>query len=1043
MSSRTGRRLATLVCALAILVGGRAVAAPQDAPTNPTAGNVPPAVVPALDHWRPGTGSWTLTDETRIVAPSSFRAQADMFAKELSIELDPSLAGTALTPPRPGAVPIVQEGATAADIAVRIEPSRTDALGAESYDLHVGADGVRVVAADVRGAFYGTRSLSQMLRQTRTLPAGDVTDKPLMRERGVTLCACRINIQTDFIDRLLMDMADLKLNYLMLELKVKSDDPRDNSWSYYTPDDVRSLVERASDHGIEVFPVINAPGHMGAWLANRPDLQLKDRFGKAHETRLDITKPEALQFYTGIIDSYADIFPSDSWHMGADEYLIGTNGPSQFPDVARWARAEFGPDATLYDAFNHFVNNVNTHVKQRGKTLRMWNDGIHPTTEVQLDDDIVIEYWSDTGVHATDLTDRGYELMNASQALYFSRSARNYKVNSAALWENGWHAGQFDGGTTVPVDSPALRGAKVSIWPDISYHQTENEVEEEVFDSLRLVSQLTWNANHKGNDGQEQSWQQFKAAVDAVGHHPLWQNVVREPLPEGTYRIGLTRTDGQPLVAQDRGVALGTQHEDWAITKSPDHYYQLRHEATGRCLALREGRKDLGVVIETGARPQLERCVDITKVTYGTGERGNPQKWQLIPANGGFTIRNALTNQDLAAIRGTEQAIDFSANPATDKDLADQSKRPDVGTVVQLPHDLTDDVWRFAGRAGATATIIPAELSPGAKARLVVTLRAPAESALRDVVVRPVAVAGLSIRPTAARVGTIAAGTVETTEFDLYTDGTVWAGEVPVEVAHRDGTLRTAARLSTRCGERVTPTGYSASSEELHGEGPVNGHVKAAFDGNPATFWHTQWEGAEPAHPHTVTMDLGETQELCAFDYLPRESGNGRITGYEIHVSDDGETWGEPVATGTFGTDAEWQSVPLDHVTTRYVRLTTRAAVTADDRPGAVWASAAELAVTRVETPLPVPSDEPPSEPSPEPTASESPLPEPSAVPSKEPSQSPTPRPTPSAPVTELPSPAPTADPMPTPTGAPAPTPSEPGAQRPSAPRPGLPATGA
>lgn len=212
----------------------------------------------------------------------------------------------------------------------------------------------------------------------------------------------------------------------------------------------------------------------------------------------------------------------------------------------------------------------------------------------------------------------------------------------------------------------------------------------------------------------------------------------------------------------------------------------------------------------------------------------------------------------------------------------------------------------------------------------------------------------------------------------------------------------------------MTPGRYSASSEEAGGEGPVNGYIKAAFDGDPATFWHTQWDGAEPAHPHSVTMDLGEATELCAFNHLPRADGNGRITDYEIHVSDDGTTWGDPVASGTFGTDAAWQGAALAGVTARYVRLTTKASITAEGAPGAVWATAAEFALTRAEAPLEVPE---------EPTPSEDPTSEPD--PSEDPTEGPTTEPTPTAP------PAPTSEPTPTS-----------GPSNPSKPRPGLPSTG-
>ena len=210
-----------------------------------------PPTIPSLDGWTASAaGNWTLGGTTKIVAPASLKAQADILAAELDVYLNPSKAQTAHAPAAPGAIPVATTGADADDIAVVLDSSRAAALGPEGYELTIAANGLTITAADKRGAFYGTRSVSQLLRQQLTLPTGSVVDKPKYGQRGVTLCACVINIQPDFIDRLLTDMSDLKLNHLLLEMKLQSDDERNNFWSYYTKDDVRALVAKAGVHGI-------------------------------------------------------------------------------------------------------------------------------------------------------------------------------------------------------------------------------------------------------------------------------------------------------------------------------------------------------------------------------------------------------------------------------------------------------------------------------------------------------------------------------------------------------------------------------------------------------------------------------------------------------------------------------------------------------------------------------------------------------------------------------------------------------------------------
>lgn len=458
-------RALTAVAGLSLLAGALGPVAAAD-PAPPDAPVTLPATVPSLTSWEAASGTWSMTSATRVVGSEDLARTRDLLASELR-----AVTGEA--------VPTAPQDPDAGDISLSLDPDRLAELGVEGYELRVSADGIAVTGADARGVFYGTRTVGQMLRQQRVLPAGSAVDVPRYAERGVTACACQINIQGDWINRLLTDMADLKLNHLLLEMKLKSDrHPEANTWSYYTRADVSRLVSRARDLGIDVIPEINSPGHMGIWLENLPEYQLVDRDGRRHPEMLDLSNPRAVQYYLDLVDEYDGVFTTRYWHMGADEYMIGTS-PANFPALARWAEQTYGAGATVNDAFIAFVNQVNAHVKARGKSLRMWNDGVVPTNVVSLDRDITVEFWYASGVRADVLAERGYRVMNASDALYWSRSATFYKMDSERLWNSDWDVGRFPGAGIDP-GNPMVTGAKLSIWPDDSVYQTENEVEEEV-----------------------------------------------------------------------------------------------------------------------------------------------------------------------------------------------------------------------------------------------------------------------------------------------------------------------------------------------------------------------------------------------------------------------------------------------------------------------------------------------------------------------------------------------------------------------------------
>jgi signal transduction histidine kinase len=79
-----------------------------------------------------------------------------------------------------------------------------------------------------------------------------------------------------------------------------------------------------------------------------------------------------------------------------------------------------------------------------------------------------------------------------------------------------------------------------------------------------------------------------------------------------------------------------------------------------------------------------------------------------------------------------------------------------------------------------------------------------------------------------------------------------------------------------------------ADSEERERE---DGSAENVLDGNPETFWHTQWGSSSPNHPHHLVLDLGKPCAIAGLRYLPRpdhgKGVGGRIKNYRIYVGDD------------------------------------------------------------------------------------------------------------------------------------------------------------
>ena len=119
--------------------------------------------------------------------------------------------------------------------------------------------------------------------------------------------------------------------------------------------------------------------------------------------------------------------------------------------------------------------------------------------------------------------------------------------------------------------------------------------------------------------------------------------------------------------------------------------------------------------------------------------------------------------------------------------------------------------------------------------------------------------------------------------------------------------------------------------------------AKLAFDGKNSTFWHTEYQGSEPACPHTIVVDMNSTYKVTAFTYLARQDGtqNGMVKAYEVYLSTDGKTWGQPVVTGEFTNTTSLQVARLKTPTVaRYLKFVAKSEVN-----GKAWTSAAEIGI--------------------------------------------------------------------------------------------------
>lgn len=127
---------------------------------------------------------------------------------------------------------------------------------------------------------------------------------------------------------------------------------------------------------------------------------------------------------------------------------------------------------------------------------------------------------------------------------------------------------------------------------------------------------------------------------------------------------------------------------------------------------------------------------------------------------------------------------------------------------------------------------------------------------------------------------------------------------------------------------------YDTNSEETTNAD----HAKErAADGNPNTYWHSNWYDDNTSHPHFIAIDLGQERDLVGFSYQGRQTGTTGMVKDYILFGWDGSSW-QQLSTGTFQKSSLKQTVEFEKFRCRYIYFRALSEV-----DGKRWASVAEI----------------------------------------------------------------------------------------------------
>lgn len=460
---------------------------------------VRPVTIPAIREWTDGPGSFTLHSGSRIVMDNAYAARLSSTSSVFADDIK-QLTGFTL--------PVINATSpSAGDIFLSLGSADTK-LGKEGYSMDI-TGYILIKAITDTGAFYGTRTILQLLKQNYTVAGGKARDWPDYAERSFMIDNGRKYITVNWLKAHIKDMAYLKMNVFQLHLaddqgfRLKSTvHPEISSTQCYTRTEMDSIQALAKRYKINIIPEIDMPGHMGAMLANHPEL-------KTVNGNLDLTKSATYTFITSVLNEFIPWFKSTNWHTGADEFR-GIDDPG----MAAYAKARYGANAIPRDVYIGFVNLVDSVVRSKGKVLRAWSDVSRKGVAVKLKTDITMDIWYTYGLSPQQLINEGHLIINSNWDRLYYVIGHILHQNNKTMYEV-FKPNMFVANQNIGANDPKNLGAKMHVWCDNPGAETETQLAHNIYHSLRNLAQKSW-----GSPLIVSAYKDFAPIIGKIGSTP-------------------------------------------------------------------------------------------------------------------------------------------------------------------------------------------------------------------------------------------------------------------------------------------------------------------------------------------------------------------------------------------------------------------------------------------------------------------------------------------------------------------------------------------
>tara|TARA_S200000501_G_scaffold243375_1_gene227885 strand:+ start:3554 stop:5350 length:1797 start_codon:yes stop_codon:yes gene_type:complete len=269
---------------------------------------------------------------------------------------------------------------------------------------------------------------------------------------------------------------------------------------FYTQEEIKEIVQYASERYIEIIPEVDMPGHTSALIASYPEfgtskkkVEVKRIWG-VHEEILKPTE-KTFSFIKDLIMELKVMFPSEYFHIGGDEAKkTQWENSSEIQELMKNLGIEDVDSLQSY-----FTGRVERILSENGKKLIGWDEII----EGGLNENAIVMSWRGEEGGITAVKAGNKAIMTPTSHMYFdyyqAKKDEPIAIGGLIDLEKVYSYEPVPDGVDLN-EASRIMGAQGNIWTE--YIKTPDKVEYMGIPRMTALSEIVWS-KRKSRDYDE------------------------------------------------------------------------------------------------------------------------------------------------------------------------------------------------------------------------------------------------------------------------------------------------------------------------------------------------------------------------------------------------------------------------------------------------------------------------------------------------------------------------------------------------------------